>query len=522
MDVRDFRLEKDADGTYLLYDIKETDKMDEQSMGMLLNNEIPGTLKMILFAVDKKQTIKFNLSSYVTLQKFVLQTMNKKKSITIFSEICSALIQAGEYMIEAQQAVLDTEYIFVDVQNMEVKLIFLPLEAEEAEVDYKRFFKELMMSSIFDTRENTDYIVKISTYLNTVEHFSISDFRDFVNGLNPIGVNTGSRAASPESNVPTNANIMDRVRANKSEYEKKQPLPSGNMQSVILGGGNEGNSQFGSNKGFENAQPPAPEKSSGSWFGGKNKAKEQKEKNSSQLTPNMSGFQIPGGGSVPSNAGSGKDAPGFAIPSQNKGNPPKTEKVKPEKPKKEKSFWPFFGKKKKAEPEIPEMKIPKPSDVAIGSASYGTGNSAGTGQGKAQVYGGGYNAGMSGSAGSDHDYTVLMDDSDKTMFIGGESMNRLYLFRRSTGENIFLNKAEFWLGKKRGAVDFVFEDNTISKKHAVIYNKGGKYYICDINSTNHTYLNGNILEKGAESEILEGDVIRLSGYEELEVRKQEM
>ena len=68
-----------------------------------------------------------------------------------------------------------------------------------------------------------------------------------------------------------------------------------------------------------------------------------------------------------------------------------------------------------------------------------------------------------------------------------------YVCRKSTGQKVRIEKPYFTLGKSKTA-DFVVTDNdTISRKHAVIEKKEDGYYLTDLDSTNHTYIDGMII-----------------------------
>ena len=68
-----------------------------------------------------------------------------------------------------------------------------------------------------------------------------------------------------------------------------------------------------------------------------------------------------------------------------------------------------------------------------------------------------------------------------------------YVRRVSTGQKIKIEKTAFTLGKSK-LVDFAVTDNdTISRKHAVIEKKSDGYYLKDLDSTNHTYVNDRLV-----------------------------
>lgn len=88
------------------------------------------------------------------------------------------------------------------------------------------------------------------------------------------------------------------------------------------------------------------------------------------------------------------------------------------------------------------------------------------------------------------------------------------LTRQVTGEKIELGKPSFVLGKNPEKSDYAVADNTnISRVHAVITARNGRYYVMDQNSINGTFINGRIIKAGQETEILPGDCLMLANEE---------
>ncbi len=56
-----------------------------------------------------------------------------------------------------------------------------------------------------------------------------------------------------------------------------------------------------------------------------------------------------------------------------------------------------------------------------------------------------------------------------------------------------LNSIPFFVGKLKKNVDYCLENEAVSRYHAKIYKEDDQFYICDLNSTNGTFLNGNNL-----------------------------
>lgn len=110
--------------------------------------------------------------------------------------------------------------------------------------------------------------------------------------------------------------------------------------------------------------------------------------------------------------------------------------------------------------------------------------------------------------------TVLSDDGISVQQIQQmQPVNYHFasLTRQVTGEKIELGKPSFVLGKNPEKSDYAVAGNTnISRVHAVITTRNGRYYVMDQNSTNGTFINGRIIKAGQETEILPGDCLMLA------------
>lgn len=113
--------------------------------------------------------------------------------------------------------------------------------------------------------------------------------------------------------------------------------------------------------------------------------------------------------------------------------------------------------------------------------------------------------------------TVLSDDGISVQQIQQmQPVNYHFasLTRQVTGEKIELGKPSFVLGKNPEKSDYAVADNTnISRVHAVITMRNGRYYVMDQNSTNGTFINGRKIKAGQETEILPGDCLMLANEE---------
>jgi hypothetical protein len=74
-----------------------------------------------------------------------------------------------------------------------------------------------------------------------------------------------------------------------------------------------------------------------------------------------------------------------------------------------------------------------------------------------------------------------------------------YLVRKSTGEKIIVNRNIFKMGKEKEYVDYCINDR-----------KSDGYYIKDLGSLNHTFVNGVKLEKDETQKLEDGCLVQLA------------
>lgn len=110
--------------------------------------------------------------------------------------------------------------------------------------------------------------------------------------------------------------------------------------------------------------------------------------------------------------------------------------------------------------------------------------------------------------------SVLNSGAGETTVLGGNRATGFTLLRKSSNERININKPEFVIGKERRKVDYCIENNSsVSRTHAKIKVRSDKCYICDLGSTNCTYVNGSRLSPNQEVELKKGDKIKISDEE---------
>lgn len=486
--------ETQGTNTYLVYEILDEDVVDSMSLGMLTNNKIPGLAQTFFTQINNKKIIRYNVSSHISVAQFFTGAVNKKRLLGVFSGIVDAMLSAEDYMININSILLDLEHIYADVTSCESVLICLPIEnAELNNPDIGAFFKQIMFGTQFDQTENCDHVAKIINYLNASPVFSLEEFKKLLDEI---------KNEKKSTSVVTKAKEEPKIEP-VSNQQKQPTVPQTKL--VAAQSGTPGTDVSRENSGTAvkttptqstqvpqtSVQEDAVKEKGMSWFylmqhynkenaaAYKAQKKARKKGTAAQkaqapamqpaqkkpVTPNTLagfGFAVPGQPAPAQQSAATNTAPAQQNV-QPKVNPAPTTATTPDQ-----------------QPAYVPRQVPQGQAANFGETTV-------------------LNKGNIGET------TVLNTANAPAQMIAP------HLIRKKNNEKISLNKPVFRIGKERSYVDYFIGDNTaISRSHANVITREGTYFIVDTNSTNHTFVNGTMINSNEEVQINHGDSIRLA------------
>lgn len=108
----------------------------------------------------------------------------------------------------------------------------------------------------------------------------------------------------------------------------------------------------------------------------------------------------------------------------------------------------------------------------------------------------------------------LDDDSTGLLVEATATVNYPKLYRVLTDEMIEINKPVFRIGKEKSYTDYFVNNNgAVSRNHADIVVRGNRYFVIDLNSKNRTFINEQAIPVRQETEICNGDKLKLANEE---------
>ncbi|HEY9060210.1 MAG TPA: FHA domain-containing protein [Pseudobacteroides sp.] len=122
-----------------------------------------------------------------------------------------------------------------------------------------------------------------------------------------------------------------------------------------------------------------------------------------------------------------------------------------------------------------------------------------------------------------YEYEKIKNDDGYTLTMVVENPVYPYLVRRinegsdptakDKTEKINIDKRDFIIGRKNKNADYVCNNSFVSKNHAEIFVREGRYYLMDLGSTNGTFVNGKRIDKLVDTEIINNDKIKFADWE---------
>lgn len=532
----EFSYEMQGTKTFLVYTVPENEQLDMMSVGMLVNNRIPGLAQTIFTQMDHTRYLKYNISAMVQASQLFMSPISRRRFLGVLNGIGRAMLSAEEYMLDPGMILLDPGYMFSDVKTGETVLICVPVEGQgDAPVDLKDHIKRLMYDTAFDQSENCDYVTGIISFLNQSGAFSLPDFLEYLRrlessaGPQPAGMQA-VRQDAPQGAVqapappppqpyappppppqpctpppppqPYTPPVNREAPPAAPEAPRfvqppvKPPVPPvqpGPGASPVPPPANAVQAQDGDGKQMsllyllrhynkENAE---------AYKAQKGKAPKEKKAPAEQAPRKKGKNAAPAGFTVPE---------GMAVPGAGPQMPAQVPVYA------QASQTPAYAQVPQAPVQPPQAPVPQAPVPQAPPAAYPQGGSPSP---------------VQTIPGANFGETSFYSDSDgdsETMVLGvqtpGQQQLTPHLVRRKNNERIPVDKPVFRLGRDADFNDYAILDNRyVGHSHCHLLQQEGEFFVVDDNSKNHTLVNGRLITPGQAVKIAHGYVISVADEE---------
>lgn len=516
-----FTYENQGSKSYLVYHFEKQEDIDSVGLGMITNNRINGLAQSVFMRLDDECQVKYDITSKVSAKQVFTGVVDKKIVLGVLNGIADAFLAGDDYMIDTSNILFNMDYIYVNVSTGETYLIYLPVNNGGGENNPENIIKAILFSSQFNQNENCDYVAKIINYVNSSQMLNLKEFKELLRFVENSQSQQQQTIKPAQSNQQIQ-NIQSQHKAVAAPIQNRQPVPSQpQMQQLRM----QTVAEIPKSRPVQTSQaqqlvqpvlPPKPN-NGGSLSGEENiswinlmshYSKENKELYDYQKAVKKAQKKAKKQGEIVATIQTSALAPQqnpanvkFAVPGQQK-----LENVDFAIPGQPSQQRPQSAQPQPGMPQQPQQQFAQPQPMQNQNTNTGmTGNPSVPPQILENMT----------KAGNFGETTVLGVGSEagETTVLGASQAQIIkpYLLRIKNNERIELNKPVFRIGKERSYVDYFVSDNTaVSRSHANIINKDNEFYIVDTNSTNHTYVNGSMIQSNVETKIEHGTKIRLA------------
>lgn len=463
-----------------LYVFEEDDitvALDTVAISMLSNNKINCLVPASFSQMDTVRYIKYDISSRIPFRDFVSRPTNFKIVAQLLINMCTGMKDLRRYMIDTDSLLLNVDLMFIDVSIPMLSFIIDPVLDDKKSVDIREFIRGLLMRLQILDNNNLGYIIN---YINSKSFTTDGFVKELTKLL--------AAANDPQAAAPSGGSGFEGYVNGGASKPAPKPEPAAPLRPAV-----NVNNTPAAQPGTSGSTPPVQKQAEkktlfsgllGGHGEGKKKPAESKLKKtafaipgkSSAPAPAPASFAIPGMDSKPSMAPA-PSVPPAAAPAVN--IPPA---VKPA---------PAAAPAAAVQPAAPQPQIPAPAPKFEQPAPMPMYDDQTSGR-------------LDRNSQEDNDVTQMMGSNDS-------DGNAPKLIRVSNAEVIDIDKESFNIGRDpKSLLDYVINDARVSRRHATIMHKGNNYFIVDLGSKNHTYVNGNMLISNMETLINNGDKIRIA------------
>ena len=568
--VRNFDKEQ-----FLTFNIDNEAELDEELLDYLEEEEPAGIVPVIFEEGEEFDTFSYNVTDKIHLSELSEQEINAEMVLLVLRGLVMALIDMAEYRVPVSYLVLNRHYIYID-SDYKVEFVCIPLEEMREDVDISHFLRNFLASLRFEPSDNDNYVARLFTYINNHAVFNLRNMLSLVETLmEDLGIEIPDDAneiyaeyheveeVSSDTTVLTGkeetdiSQVMDDLAA-AEELEDAEDIET--AMSDLAAQSEEDTGKLATEEEIEEAEEPeeAEEEKTEEPKKAEEEEAEEPEEAEEEEPEEVEEEEIeePEEAKEPEQKPAKKSVLELDEESQEMVNKLKEKLAGSKKEKQPKSTEkeikkPTFKTKDTssvgvviqddldeflAEKEMEEqathhedsgLKIRKNIKVSRASILKNTQEELKAAEEKEAEQ-----KALEEVTEAEDEVTEVAETEEEEvvsnsilsqtisgatgLLRGNVNVPKVnpYLIRVNTDERIMITKQNFKVGKASMGVDYTVKGNgAVSRVHAVITNKDGIYYIRDNKSTNHTYVNGKMLEEG-ENELLTQDCKIVLGDEE--------
>lgn len=131
-------------------------------------------------SVEGVRVLAYTIPATLPLNKFLKKQLYKGEFLAILSNILKQLIYFEENDMPLKKVLLNTKYMYIELSNLDVQLIYMPLVKEFADCNICEFIQKFIGKVRFADMKCVSCVDELLHYLDSRMMFSLKDFYRFI------------------------------------------------------------------------------------------------------------------------------------------------------------------------------------------------------------------------------------------------------------------------------------------------------------------------------------------------------
>lgn len=130
--------------------------------------------------VDGVRVLAYTIPATLPLSQFLKKQLYKGEFLSILSNIMNQLLFFEEQGMPLKKVLLNTKYMYIELSNLHVQLIYMPIEKEFADCNVCEFVQNFISKIRFADMQCVNCVDQILHYLDSRMMFSLREFFTFI------------------------------------------------------------------------------------------------------------------------------------------------------------------------------------------------------------------------------------------------------------------------------------------------------------------------------------------------------
>lgn len=133
-----------------------------------------------VMVMDNERVLSYNIPATLPLSQFLCKQLYKAEFLAIISNILNQLMFFEENGMPLKKVLLNTKYMYIELSNLDIQLIYMPIEKQFADCNICEFIQNFIAKVRFADMQCVSCVEQILHYLDSRMMFSLKEFYRFI------------------------------------------------------------------------------------------------------------------------------------------------------------------------------------------------------------------------------------------------------------------------------------------------------------------------------------------------------